>query len=560
MKTNKSKSIIVILIILLAILIVLGGLFYAYLVTDIFKTNKELFFKYAFQMVDTENGLIDNELIGYLNEKREKPYETEGQFDVEIISEKENKNLKGANNFNITFSGQVDKKNSKAKQDIKLNYSDSINFPISYKQIEDSIGLQTKYVSNKFIAINMSKKDDNVIENLIGINENDFQNVDKIQRIINNKLSEEQKNYIKNQYTEIIDKQLGEEKFSKIEEVGSIGYKLNLTGVEFKDVIIKIIENLKEDPIILDKINESLDEDNKIVLENIDDILQRIQEYKDIDDEVLDFTVYVRDKKIVKVGLGTNDFVAALEKIAQNGKIDINLEIEFKNKDYWMNKIYFYLSFDGINSLQKVEEKYTLVLDLNSEVNGEMSYKYQFKNNIMFIDTVEIEDFSSDNSVILTNYENEKVNSFMNAIFKRISLVNKKQMEELGLEENENPIKYIIPEIETVSNSDSDNFINSLSTEDGNITKFNQKFEMYEGTNLQGTTVRGLFTTIANNNDNQNEGKKIKEINFDGDEYQATEANIASLKSTIEPEVYYKVEFEKEENTGKIYRVVINKK
>ena len=111
--------------------------------------------------------------------------------------------------------------------------------------------------------------------------------------------------------------------------------------------------------------------------------------------------------------------------------------------------------------------------------------------------------------------------------------------------------------------------------EEMNINSFNAKFEMYEGTNLQGTTVRGLLTTIASNNGIQDansqqysglsisstsESYLIEEINFNGEEYEVNQQNIAALKEEIVAENYYKVEFEKNPDTGVIYRVVINQR
>ena len=109
-----------------------------------------------------------------------------------------------------------------------------------------------------------------------------------------------------------------------------------------------------------------------------------------------------------------------------------------------------------------------------------------------------------------------------------------------------------------------------ILTQQVDVNVFNQKFELYQGTNIQGTTVRGLLTTISSNNGIQendytttqtnidsNSNYKIKEINFNGEEYEVNQQNIAALKEEIIPENYYRVEFEKEMETGLIYRVVI---
>ncbi len=103
--------------------------------------------------------------------------------------------------------------------------------------------------------------------------------------------------------------------------------------------------------------------------------------------------------------------------------------------------------------------------------------------------------------------------------------------------------------------------INSSIAEE-EVNSFNTKFENYESTNLKGTTVKGLLSTIQQNNlvNEENEDRQIKEIHFDGEEYETTDQNIVFIKEAIETEESYRVEFERDENTGLIYRAVINKK
>ena len=52
----------------------------------------------------------------------------------------------------------------------------------------------------------------------------------------------------------------------------------------------------------------------------------------------------------------------------------------------------------------------------------------------------------------------------------------------------------------------------------------------------------------------------IKEINYNGEEMEVNKQTIAVLKGEISTEDAFRVEFEKDENSGRIYRVVISKK
>ena len=159
MKQNKSKKIIIILIVIITIILVIGGIAFAYLTTDIFRSNKDLFFKYTTQLGDTKNGMVDSNLKKYFENISKASYTNEGNFRVNVTSDEEQEKYKEINNFNISFLGQVDKENKKEEQEISLNYSDSVKFPINYKKIGDSIGLQTKYVGSKFIVAQKDKLD-----------------------------------------------------------------------------------------------------------------------------------------------------------------------------------------------------------------------------------------------------------------------------------------------------------------------------------------------------------------------------------------------------------------
>ena len=49
-------------------------------------------------------------------------------------------------------------------------------------------------------------------------------------------------------------------------------------------------------------------------------------------------------------------------------------------------------------------------------------------------------------------------------------------------------------------------------------------------------------------------------MNFNGEEYEVNGQNIAALKEEVIAENYYRVEFERDQETGLIYRAVINPK
>ena len=154
--------------------------------------------------------------------------------------------------------------------------------------------------------------------------------------------------------------------------------------------------------------------------------------------------------------------------------------------------------------------------------------------------------------------DEEYVENLMKAVDERLILVNEEQMQQIGISGNQNPLIYSTPItlVELMIYNQASFAVQNSSMQ---VTEFNNKFTIYEGTSQKGVTVRGLLSTIKLNNEEENRNYEIKEIHFDGEEYEATDQNITLIKDTLEPETLYRVEFESDADTGLIYRVVINK-
>ncbi len=558
MNQRKNKVLLILIIILLVILLI-GGTLYAYLVTDLFKSNKDLFFKYASNILDTKSGIIDNSVMQYFEKKKGTPYENDGTFTMDINSD--NINSERVKDFNISFSGHVDEANSKNMQDISLNYSDSVNFPFSYKMVANKIGLQTKYVGNKYLAIDTEKS-----ENLSGSSDisnakNTLSEIEKVQKISNIELSEEEKNNIKTTYIDFINNELGNDKFSKVNENGTNGYKLILSGEELKNIITKILEKLKDDQTTLDKLNEYLKTQKnsaKITTSDIDDLIEKLENDIDLNDEKFEITVYAKQRKVIKLLIATNEYKVYIEKSVNQGEIKYQIALE-ATQDNETAKIYFNCGFSGLASEQTVNEKYELGLE-----TAEGQYKYQFNNNINFVENINVEEFSDENALMLSNYNPEVVSNFISKVMERIKNTNKEQMEQLGLQENENPLitGIMAPILSLQTQAGSLNSMNEATNQmnELEIGTFNQKFEVYESTKQSPQTITGLLSTIQLNNESAENDRKIKEINFNGEEYDSSEQNIAFIKEDLKNDKEYRVVFEKDQDTGAIYRVVISER
>ena len=571
MNQKKNTKILLILIIIIVI-IILAGVGILVFATDIFKSDKEMFFKYMADIGDPKKGFIDEELKQYFEKKNNTPYNDEGEFSINIscdpntLSKNLQKNVDSTNNFNISFSGQVDTANSKAAQNISLNYSNDVKFPINYKQIENKIGLQTKYVGSKFVAIETEKLN-KFSEDLDDV-ESYGEMVDKLQKMGKVELTEDEKSHIKDTYITVINQQLEKDKFSKVKESDMSGYKLSLTGTDLQNVLVKLLETLKNDQTTVDKLNEYLKiqkNSAKITASQIDDAIKSIKDDTDFSDKNFEIAVYQKNRDVCKWVIETTEGTIAIEKKIEGNQQ--NIVVSYEMKEDKKSKISFSANFENLESLQNIKENYELIMSLpevaesstTTDVDSEVVV-YKFSNDVNFTDSATVEDFSSDNSLMLTDYDSDQVSNFLNAVVERISEVNEQQMGQLGLEASENPIVNMIPSIGLyLGNMNVLNQVNSNMSE-AEINNFNQKFEAYESTNLKGVTVKGLLSTISLNNQSEETSNEIKEINYNGEEYEASEQNITLIKGEIDTEKSYRVEFEKDQDTGLIYRAVINEK
>lgn len=547
MGQKRKNKIILILIIVLVILILLVGVAYAFFATDLLKSNKDLFFKYITQINDEKQGFIETSLKEYFQKQKNTPYLDEGSISVNITSANGQDQFENTNNMNITFEGQVDKANSQAMQDISLNYSEDVKFPISYKKIGDTMGLQTSYIGNKYITTEFQALEDSETEQ-------NTKSLEKIKELINVQLSKEDIQYLKETYLNVCNQNLEDSNFSKIEEANSKGYKLTLNGENLKNLIVKLLETLKNDQRTLDKINEYIKtqrNSSKITVSSVDNLIKEINEDTELNDQSLEITVYQNKGKISSIDIKIKEGELKLEKTVTGNDLQYNVELQITNQNQ-MAKIGLITKFAGLQSMQNITENYELTLEME-----ETKYQYNYNNNVEFTQSTDIEAFNEDNSLMLDEMNEEDKNSFITAVLERIQSTNQSQMQELGIEETKNPIMYAIPQFEMYSSAISNT--NNLSEVE--VSTFNSKFENYESTNLKGVTVKGLLSTIQLNNESQESNdRKIKEIHFDGEEYETTEQNITFIKTSIETETAYRVEFERDEETGVIYRAVINKK
>lgn len=541
---NKTLKVLIIVVMVL-IIILLGAISYLYFMTDILRSNKQNFFKYTIQMANNvEEGFIDSRTREYYEKKKNTPYSNRGKISFKYDSLKHEQEFKQINDLNISFSGQVDNLNSKNEQDIAINYSSSVKFPFKFRKVGDIAGFQTKYIGEKFVAFNTTDPNS---ENMI--NDQSILSVKEgLEGIQETKLSEEETNHLIEVLSNVLNEQLGDDKFSEIDGKG--GYQLKLTSEDLKKLVDKLNETIENDEVA----SKVLDNNDSFVSNMLNGILDTEENEIYTSNKEIRVAVYVSQGVANKIEVTEENSKVLLQRAIGNDESQYQILIESGEDEKYFS-LEFSARYTGLESMQNVNGTFGLSFATSSTEK----YNYTLNTEVEFIDSVNIEDFTESNSVTLTDskYSQESVSNFLNNVTLRIEEVNKQQMEELGVSEDENPLQYVIP-IKMLLTDAIGNSTISFEDEDmaEQITTFNAKFTNYESNKSSAQTVKGLMSVIQNNNEQSN--IKIKEIHLNGEEYKIDDNNISEIKDKIEMEKSYRVEFEMDTETGAIYRVVIN--
>ena len=252
MKPNKKKKIIIISIIVVVLLLIMG-IVYAFVGTDLMKSNKDMFFKYASQIFDEQNGFLDARMQQYNEKKKSTVYENYGDYSINLTSENlDEETLENINNLNISFKGNTDNLNDRMEELIEINYSDDAKFSMLYKKIEDTYGLKLNEVAKQFVIIekdNLGK----LLENLDITNMDDallaLENVD----MSNLELDNEIKNKLKETYLPEIQNSFEDSDFTKVKTEETEGYTLEISSQKLKEIFVKLLDVLKTDEMMLNE-------------------------------------------------------------------------------------------------------------------------------------------------------------------------------------------------------------------------------------------------------------------------------------------------------------------
>lgn len=486
--SKKIKIIIIIAIILLVLLC--GGITFAYFFTDIFKSDKEMFFKYISENTEILDILKDEELEKYRDKQQNSSYTSNGSITINNVNigdlDENTKNIFSGSS--ISFTGSKDPANNYEYKNFKLNYSDTESIVVEYANIQDYYGIKIDDVVNKFVAIENNNLKS--FATMLGVDESSIDEIpDKIDfsssSSFANLFTDEELTTLKSRYQTVLMENLTDEMFAKSEDAENTIYTVTLTEDQARNLLSKLLEQLKDDDIILNKMKELMIENNSYTETEADKYISQLKEnIQDYIDELSDSTtntttdemdnnsnivinVYVQDKVLVKTELLIDGDNLSLSKsnsgfsieYLQDGETSANsitfektksadtLEYKFAASSQGSQQFDLTINFSGLSTLEQVQEGFTFAVNMGEDSQIGYTYSNTKNFNISGItQEVTVDDMLSLN----TAPDLENIQNLFGQIETRLDEVHTAHMANLGLVENTNnqdPFIYYAPAV-----------------------------------------------------------------------------------------------------------------
>ena len=527
----RKKRITLIIVIVVLILLIIGGIFLAlYLNTDMFKSNQTLFIKYLGKNSENiqrlENIINKTEYDELL---KTNPYNVTSEIKVnytENVGTTEENNNNSINQLKITVDGQTDNNNNYDYRNIKLLKNDEQIMQNEILHTSNNYGIKFTDLFNQYVVVeNQNLKD---LLKRIGYTDEqieyvpdsiDFDN-DILQDI---KFSNEEIESLINKYTSIITQNIGEANFQRqknqVIEINGQNYLANayilvLTKEQLNNIYINILENLKEDETVLNKIEaiqnkinqltlgkESIDFKNDLI-EKIDLTIQKIRQTNIGTDETK-IVVYENNGETISTCIQTQEYQINLNCLNGYNElvfIENNTEIHKITIENIDNKIV-------INNENNEDQESSFTIEKTQEENDkkrEDRYKvlYELDNKKIEININRITEmapimenaqvFNNDNAIILNKLED----SIMKEIINRVQTGVNGKIESLKQEINYQDIEKMLKDLGVLRNS---GILTSTGVTETEKNRFNSSFELLKGENLSGETISASISSVKNN-------------------------------------------------------------
>ena len=573
MQDNKIKIIIIILIVLI-FLVGIGGTV-LYFTTDMLKSSKILFQKYIAQdmqnIVDVFEVSKEEQNIDLL---RKSDYKEATNATLKYL-EKENDEQEV---YTIKEEGINKAQENSSYRNISMLYGDNVLMSVDLLSQNNTFGFRLANLVQQFVSVQNAIVP--YFVSSMGLDGSIFQETLKgvdVAGLLD--FSDEEVEQLTNTYMSLVLKDLDKAHYSSKrnsiitlnnkESVTTNAYTLTITKNELDKLYKKLLNQAINDNIILaklDSIDSKIKEagfneaEGKILKEqyisNLKEIVDGL-EYQGEDSRKISVTVYEQKGRTVRTLIKTENAEYEIDLDSSNGK-KLSLKTTEITGEEKKIKLYTLGKTDNEQGRNREfsysDENQNLEVALNTvqtdseiAVDTNVNYKSTDITSIDFTSKTQIElsaneaipvNFDETNNILLNNYEGDRILSILNSLKNRAiasleqsqSIINTKLLNNIILKIDEKEQKQQQQE---------------KDDEELKKEKFNNKFILYEGENVEQEYVQKLIKTVSENMEDYQvvSGTQIKILIKEGvkNEQKANEilTAIDSSKNTFNIKLNY---------------------
>ncbi len=591
MMPRKTRRMIMIATIIMIVLVIIVTLVFLYINTDMFKSSSTLFTKYLGQNVENMDSFYQEAVTSeYDAMLQQNKYKTESQIKVnytENIGTTSENTENSINQLKLKISGQTDKSNQYNYQAIQLLNREEGVAKLEYVQNGNTYGIKFSDLFNQYVSAN----NENLKElfSKLGYTEEQLENIPdtiEFEQDIKNifGFSKEEREKLKKKYVSIVSSSVSKDNFSKqknqtiqINEknVKANSYILTVSKEELNNIYIKILEEMKQDEIILSKIdklqfigknfqsNERETLREKFVMK-IESLIAEISR-SNIGNDKVKVIVYENNQTTIRTVIQHPDYEIKIDLL------DEYIQISYQNTVNKQEKILTYKRNKGETSVVFTHVKngetaqYSLLTNEKVEGNHcskDMVIKYEQDSHRLEmkrekeIDVVDNFDneitINEENSVNLSQMEAEQVQ----AIWSKVNTSVSQKIDEITtVAIKMEDLWKIAKSIGIVSEQQT---LEAMGITETEKNRFNSQFEILQGEELESGTVLNLIDAIRENLV-ELEIVSNRELKLKLDRFNKNEDVANTMRSFIEENKSrkYNAKVEYDEETGLVCDILL---
>lgn len=584
---KKKTGIIIASSIALVILVIIGAFAFLYFMTDIFKSNQELFWKYASNSSQIVKMTTNENKTEQKNWKATHSYTAKGDLSIAVTKET------GTQTIKLGTTEKHNQSTGRSYADVTLYNGEVEHLKASYINSEDIYAIYCKEIYEPYY-IGFRNSDLKQFAEKLGIPNTEnielpdsisfgrSKNVPKLPPSI----SEDEKDLI-DTYFNILINSIPKERYTKTEKESitinsqtyeTVGYQLDLSGEEIKQIMVNLLTKAKDDEktmnYLLMKVFQDFDKES--IQKIIDGIITNVQQIQNPVDKI-SFVVYQPKKGITKIQIKDNRMAEIVIDIDDSKENKKNVDISFNSSESGNTQMQTDMKIEMekqildsmvIYTTNIADKKSGYQLAMNTSLGNVIGDKIENNSKIIISDNdttvetsyyktiqvaseeVDIQELTNTSAVVVNNYPKEQLENFFDGLGKRIEQIIPEKVEQLNIQiTNEQDGLYylqgIVSSVFTIMNVNGIpqpistagifvmiNLNQSILTTNNTIHNgqqtpnqivqqeielFNQRFEIYKGEEINGTVVKTLISnTITNNTTLEEESDRIVKIRLNG--------------------------------------------